>query len=109
VNRLRGGKQSLRQANTDRLNRAIDAIMAHNNAPDRRHDQKWAISISILKNYVNSQPKILRILDQRKDEISAHHATHQINPIEHNKRHRGKQTITEVIPLPSDDNQAVSL
>ncbi|HEY9660107.1 MAG TPA: protelomerase family protein [Allocoleopsis sp.] len=85
--------------NTDRLNHAIDAIFAWNNTPDRSHDDKWAITINVLKAFVKSQPRIMAILEQRKDEIAHHHAQHQINPSSHNYRHRGKHKIEDVIAI----------
>jgi hypothetical protein len=81
------------------INAAIDAIMAYNNTPDRLYDQKWAISINALKEYSKSQYTIQQILNERRDEITAHHAQHQIDSIKHNHRHKGKYKITEIIPL----------
>ncbi|MBD1848346.1 hypothetical protein H6F89_34360 [Cyanobacteria bacterium FACHB-63] len=81
------------------INAAIDAIMAHNNMPNRLYDQKWAISINALKEYSKSQYTIQQILTERRDEITAHHAQHQIDSIKHNHRHKGKYKITEIIPL----------
>jgi soluble cytochrome b562 len=86
---------------TDKLNQAIDAIMAYNNAEGRLHDQKWAITINALKSWVKSQPKIMQALEARKEEISQHHLHHQIDPISHNYKHRGKRKIDEVIQIPS--------
>jgi hypothetical protein len=88
-----------RQSNTQRIHQAIDAIIAHNDTQGELKDHKWAITVNALKAYVNSQAKIQRILTERADEISAHHAKHQIDPDNHNLRHRRKHTITEVIPL----------
>lgn len=85
--------------NTNRLNHAIDAIFAWNNSPDRLHDDKWAITINVLKSFVKSQPRIMAILEERKDEIAKHHAQHQINPSSHNYRHRGKHKIEEFIAI----------
>lgn len=95
-------RKTLRQVNTDRLNHAIDAIIAYNNAPSRTHDQRWAITISILKNFAKSQPKIQNILNERSSEISTHHASHQIDPLTHNYRHRGKSNIANLIHLPDE-------
>lgn len=58
---------------TDRLNQAIDTIIAYNNAEGRLHDQKWAITINALKSWVKSQPKIVQALEARKEEITQHH------------------------------------
>jgi Telomere resolvase len=88
-----------REANTQRIHQAIEAIMAHNDTQGEVKDRKWAITINALKSYVNSQAKIQRILDERADEISAHHTKHEIDSDSHNLRHRRKHTITDVIPL----------
>ncbi len=81
------------------LERAISAIMDWNDAPDRTHDLKWAITINALKAFVKSQAKIERTLQERRAEIAQHHAKHQIDPGKHNLRHRGKATIDQVIFL----------
>ncbi|MBD1908994.1 MULTISPECIES: protelomerase family protein [unclassified Leptolyngbya] len=80
------------------INRAIDAIIAHNNAPGRLHDDKWAISINGLKNYSLNQRAIERITQERKDEIQQHHALHQLGA-RHNDRHKRKFKINQVITL----------
>lgn len=61
------------------INQAIDAIMAWNDAPDRRHDDKWAISTNGLKSYINAQNRILEIMETRAAEIQAHHEQHGLN------------------------------
>lgn len=81
------------------LHRAIDAIMEHNNQPGRLHDDKWAITINTLKSFMKSQPAILRVLEERQDEVEAHHALHGIEARTHNLRHRRKSTIADVIPF----------
>jgi hypothetical protein len=83
--------------NTERLNQVIDAIFTYNNQPDRLHDEKWAITINALKAFVKSQPKVMQVLESRKEEIEHHHLQHQINPSTHNYRHRGKHKIEEII------------
>jgi hypothetical protein len=83
--------------NTGRLNQVIDAIFSYNNQPDRLHDDKWAITINALKAFVKSQPKVMQVLESRKEEIEQHHLHHQINPSTHNYRHRGKRRIEEII------------
>jgi hypothetical protein len=83
--------------NTDRLNLVIDAIFSYNNQPERLHDEKWAITINALKAFVKSQPKVMQVLESRKEEIEQHHLHHQINPSTHNYRHRGKRRIEEII------------
>jgi Telomere resolvase len=76
----------------------IEAIMNYNNATDRRHDQKWAITISLLKSVGGSQPRVIKTLQQRHD-ISEHHHTHQLDPEKHNLKHRGKLKISDVIKI----------
>ncbi len=83
----------------DIIKRAIDAIVAYNNTPDRTHDDKWAITINGLKEFANSQHVIQSVLQQRHDEISTHHEQHQIDPKKHNFRHRGKRKITDMITI----------
>lgn len=74
--------------------------MAYNDAEARLHNQKWAITINALKSWVKSQPKIMQALEARKEEIAQHHQ-HQIDPISHNYKHRGKRKIDKVIQIPS--------
>lgn len=76
----------------------IQAIMDYNDAPDRRHDEKWAITISLLKSAGGSQPRIEKTLKERTD-VHEHHQKHQINPEKHNLKHRGKRKITDVISV----------
>jgi hypothetical protein len=76
----------------------IQAIMDYNDAPDRRHDDKWAITISLLKSVGGSQPRIEKTLKERT-EIQHHHQKHQIDPEKHNLKHRGKHKITDAITL----------
>ncbi len=83
--------------NTDRLNQVIDAIFNYNDQPDRLHDEKWAITINALKAFVKSQPKVMQVVETRKEEIDSHHQQHQINPSTHNYKHRGKRRIEEII------------
>ena len=60
------------------LNHAIDTIMAHNDRAKTQED-KWYIGISPLKDVINSQGTITRIVKQRKAEIDKHHARHDID------------------------------
>ncbi|MBD2465619.1 hypothetical protein H6G89_32010 [Oscillatoria sp. FACHB-1407] len=80
------------------VNRAIDAIMAHNNQPDQLHDLKWEITINGLKTYTANQRVIERIVTERRDEIDAHHQQHQIRA-GHNNRHKRKRKIGDVIQI----------
>lgn len=83
----------------DILERAIQAIMDWNNTSDRRHDDKWAITINTLKSFTKSQRKIEGVLLKRQQEIAQHHAEHDIDPRKHNLRHRRKAAIEQLIKL----------
>jgi Telomere resolvase len=76
----------------------IDAIMAHNNEPDRVHEEKWWIGIAVLKKLGCSQPRIIEVLSERADEIKTHHEMHQLGE-NHNFYHRQKRQITDIIKL----------
>jgi hypothetical protein len=93
-----------------RINQAIDAIFAFNNAPGRRHDDKWAIGINTLKAFVKSQEAIVAAIGgrnrkgelvqgSRQLEIEEHHQKHQIDPDKHNYKHRGKLRVDQVVAL----------
>jgi hypothetical protein len=95
---------------TERINRAIDTMMAYNDAPTRRHDEKWAIGINTLKAFVKSQEAIVAaiggrnrkgedVVGTRQAEIQSHHQKHQIDPDKHNYKHRGKTRIEALITL----------
>jgi hypothetical protein len=95
-------KSSSRNDSTEaKVNQIIDAIIAYNNAPERTHAQKWAISIPIVKDLgkqigATYQAAIQRVFNQREQEIAAHHAQHGLGKY-HN---RGKQdNITQFIHL----------
>ena len=66
------------------ISRAIDQIMAHNNNA-KSYEDKWYIGIRPLKDVVNYQPPISKVVKQRKDEIRQHHKLHDINQT-HNAR-----------------------
>jgi len=95
---------------TERIHQAIDAILAYNNAPDRKHTEKWAIGINTLKAFVKSQEAIIAVIGgrnrkgetiqgTRQKEIQLHHQKHQLDPDKHNYVHRGKVKIQDVIQL----------
>ena len=52
--------------------------MAHNDRAESQED-KWYIGISPLKDVINSQGTITRVVKQRKAEIDEHHARHDID------------------------------
>lgn len=95
-------KNSIRSDSTEaKVNQMIDAIIAYNNAPERTHAQKWAISIPIVKDLgkqigATYQAAIQRVFTLREQEIATHHAQHGVGKY-HN---RGKQgNITQFIHL----------
>lgn len=102
---------------SDRINRAIDAIMNFNNAPDRKHTEKWAIGINTLKAFAKSQEAIVAAISgknrkgellqgTRQSEIESYHKAHNLDPEKHNYVHRGKRKIVEVIQLAEPMPQA---
>ena len=78
------------------INAAINAIILHNNQPNRLYEDKWAITINGLKNYSSNQRAIERIIALRKDEIDSHHRSHQLQ-LRHNDRHKRKFKVNQVI------------
>jgi hypothetical protein len=96
------GQTKRTKSSTENSQRLIDdwiqAIMDYNDVPERRHDDKWAITISLLKSVGGSQPRIEKTLKER-EEIRQHHQKHQIDSNKHNLKHRGKHRITDVISV----------
>ena len=84
-----------------KVNRIIDAIIAYNDAPERTHAQKWAISIPMVKDLgkqigATYQAAIQGVFNQRKQEIAAHHIQHGLGKY-HNRCKQGN--ITQLIHL----------
>ena len=70
---------------TEDINRAINAVMQFNDAPNRPHKQKFRLSISPLSDLtVRAFNSISKVLKERKKEIDAHHRKHQLSTY-HNK------------------------
>ncbi|VEP15423.1 hypothetical protein H1P_3330008 [Hyella patelloides LEGE 07179] len=69
------------------LNRAIDTIMAHNDRALTKAD-KWYIGINPLKDIINSQVTISRVVKRRKAEINAHHQKHHLDRYHNGNFHR---------------------
>lgn len=91
------------QANSLRIrqqiNHYIDAIMAYNDTPNRPHNDKWAVSLSILRRLSGySAPPISAVIDARKDEIDAHNAKHNFDLL-HNRKSKNAPKIEDVIHL----------
>jgi hypothetical protein len=82
-----------------KVNEAIDAIMAYNNQPDRAYKDKWKIAISALKRLTKrNQVLIQRVMQERADEIEAHHKEHDLSENQ-NTKGRNALKIDEVIVL----------
>lgn len=82
----------------EKLRRAFQAIVAHNEVPDRSHADQWAINQNALAELTGcNRPAIKQFLKQYGDEIEAHHQQHNLQP-RHNYSH-GKSgvKITNVI------------
>ncbi len=75
------------------LNRAIDTIMAHNERA-KYPDDKWYIGINPLKDIINSQVTIVRVVKRRKAEIDQHHQKHDLNKF-HNRNFHREQGYTD--------------
>lgn len=81
------------------IHKAIDAIMAYNNAPGRTHAEKWHIGKSSLKRLTHSsQAVIRRVFEQREREIEKHHKLHRLSKHHNLSGHEGKQ-IGDVIEM----------
>ncbi|WP_052055927.1 hypothetical protein [Myxosarcina sp. GI1] len=74
------------------LNRAIDTIMDYN---DRANpEDKWYIGINSLKDIINSQVTIVRVVKRRKAEIDRHHQKHKLDRF-HNRYYHREQSYTD--------------
>jgi Telomere resolvase len=95
--RLKGEEQAL-----GKIGEAIDLIMAWNDDPVRVFDHKWFISVPAILNLIRgsgfsaSQGRVQAVMAQRKSEMDAHHAMHQLGQ-RHNTRH--DRPITEDLVL----------
>ena len=84
------------------IDKAISQIIEWNNNDDRSFDQKWYISVPILQDllrgsgYTASQPRLKTAMDNRRQDIDEHHATHGLGR-RHNTRHQ--QPITTIMTL----------
>lgn len=73
------------------INRAIDAIMEFNNAPDRPHRQKFRVSIKPVADLTGrATNSVSKILKERSEEIEHHHQKHNISNY-HNKSRRDSE------------------
>ncbi|MGK7888060.1 MAG: protelomerase family protein [Leptolyngbyaceae cyanobacterium] len=86
-------------------NRAISAMINHNNQPGLSHEAKWYISIPVLSDLIRSagattSQKPLRVaLDARQAEITQHHQRHQLG-VRHNVKHgKAERMVGDLISL----------
>lgn len=102
-----GGEEQHRSSSTSRsvkaeakVNQAIDQLIQHNSQPGLRREQMWAITLSVLKPLTKVYQKaIQRVLEQRHQEIEAHHQQYGLG-VYHNTVHRKSGTaITDVVKL----------
>jgi hypothetical protein len=82
----------------EKLKRAFEAIVAHNEAPNRSHADKWAINQNALAELTGcNRPAIKHFLKQYAADIERQHQTHNLLP-RHNYAHGKLGTkITDVI------------
>jgi hypothetical protein len=82
-----------------KINAAIDAIMHHNNTVATTKKDKWAISISALKELTKCfQNAISRVMEARREEIEAHHVAHELGKFQ-NSKGKFAPHISQVITL----------
>ena len=82
----------------EKLRRALQATIAHNEAPEHKLADKWAINQNAFAELTGcNRPAIKQFLKQYGDEIEAHHRQHNLLP-RHNYSH-GKNgvKITDII------------
>ncbi|MBW4660307.1 MAG: telomere resolvase [Drouetiella hepatica Uher 2000/2452] len=74
----------------ERLVDIMHRIFAYNDAEERLHTEKWAVTIGLLKQFVKSQPRLQKFLADHEPELTAHYKKHAIDPEKQNYKHRGK-------------------
>jgi hypothetical protein len=82
----------------EKLKRTFDAIVVHNEAPERTHAEKWAINQNALAELTGcNRPAIKQFLKEYAADIELHHQNHELLP-RHNYAH-GKLgvKITDII------------
>lgn len=71
----------------EKLKRTYEAIVAHNQAPERTHAEKWAINQNALAELTGcNRPAIKQFLKEYAAEIERHHQAHELLP-RHNYAH----------------------
>jgi hypothetical protein len=82
--------------------RALQAILDYNEYEATSHQQRWAISIPVMKDLLKqlgkaTQPKIEAVLRAKSEVIDEHHRHHGLGQ-RHNRVHQGR-SISDVIKL----------
>jgi len=82
--------------------RALQAILDYNEYEATSHQQRWAISIPVMKDLLKqlgkaTQPKIEAVLRAKSEAIDQHHRHHGLGQ-RHNRVHQGR-SISDVIKL----------
>ena len=82
--------------------RALQAILDYNEYEATSHQQRWAISIPVMKDLLKqlgkaTQPKIEAVLRAKSETIEEHHRHHGLGQ-RHNRVHQGR-SISDVIKL----------
>ncbi|KAI9131963.1 telomere resolvase [Acaryochloris sp. CCMEE 5410] len=62
------GRLDPEEANA-KIHRAIDAIMAFNNTPNRSHEEMWRIGISSLKRLTHSSQSVIQRVHKQREKI----------------------------------------
>lgn len=79
------------------VNYIIDTILDYNNHPQRTHQDKWRIGVSMIKSLTSvNQSHIYHVLKQRQAEIDRHHQLHQLTK-SHNQKGYAAQHIHDAI------------
>jgi len=82
--------------------RALQALLDYNEYEATSHQQRWAISIPVMKDLLKqlgkaTQPKIEAVLRTKSEAIDQHHCHHGLGQ-RHNRVHQGR-SISEIIKL----------
>jgi Telomere resolvase len=82
--------------------RALQAILDYNEYEATSHQQRWAISIPVMKDLLKqlgkaTQPKIEAVLRAKSEVVNEHHRHHGLGQ-RHNRVHNGR-SISDVIKL----------
>ena len=79
--------------------------MLYNDENSRLHDEKWFVTPNLLKKFTErgNQRAAERVLQDRAEEIQAHHHKHKLQP-DYNNRHN-RHNILEIVKLPPSANE----